>query len=243
MGLEYRGSRVSEDQDIIRLLDARAAATQVTDPAHSQSLIDSRIAGLADKTYVDSAFQNYATQAEVDSAYANKALKTDIGSTLFALDANGQIPASQLPALTSRGAKWVAGGGITPRLDVGDGGLLSTSQQLSSVYVNGTSLMGGRPYHMLGFAQIEVKGNFSGSQPIVQIATNTGLGTSIADGYGIAGWMDYYHMSVLPGSANSTAWTGNRYMYLTCRSQYASSDFGSYYPTWGILLVPALFAS
>lgn len=240
MGLEYRGSRVSEDQDIIRLLDARATGEQVTDPAHSQSLINSRISGLADKTYVDSAFQNYANQADVDAAYANKALKTDIGSTLFALDQNGQIPPDQLPALTTRGAKWVSGPGINPRLNVGDGGTFSTSQQLSSVYINGTSLMGGRPYHMLGFAQVEVKGNFSGSQPIVSISTSTSLGTAISEGYGIPGWMDYYHVSVMPGASNTpTAWTGSRTMYLTCRSDYASSDFGNYFPSWGILLIPA----
>lgn len=240
MGLEYRGSRVSEDQDIIRLLDARATGAEVTDPAHAQALIDSRVSGLADKTYVDSAFSNRATQSQVEAAYANKAKYTDIGSTLFGLDGNGEIGIQHLPNLTSRGAKWVPGGAITQRLDVGDGGWLSTSQQLASVYVNGSSLMGGRPYHMMGFAQIEVKGNFPGSQPILQIATGTALGTSVADGYGIAGWMDYYHMTALPGSANSSTWTGNRTMYLTCRSQYASSDFGNYYSSWGILLIPTL---
>lgn len=238
MGLEYRGGRVSEDQDIIRLLDARATAERVTDSNDVDSAIASRVAGLTDKSYVDSAFSNRATHAEVDSAFANKATQSDIGQSLFTLDNNGKIPPSMLPSLTTRGARWVSGGPITERLNVGDGGWLSTSQQLSSVYVNGATLMGGRPYHMLGFAQIEVKGNFPGSQPIIQIATGTALGTSIADGYGIPGWMDYYHVTVLPGSGSTSTWTGNRYMYLTCRSMYETSDFMPYYPSWGILLVP-----
>ena len=240
MGLEYRGSRVSEDQDIIRLLDARATADQVTDLSHADSIISSRIGHLASKAYVDSAFSGYATSADVDAAYANKVPYSEIGSSIFALNSEGQIPSSQLPTLTTRGAKWVSGGGITPRENVGDGGWLNTSQQLSSVYVNGTSLMGGRPYHMLGFAQVEVKGSSSASQPIVSISTSTSLGTAISEGYGIPGWMDYYHVSVMPGASNTpSVWTGSRYMYLTCRSDYAPSNFGNYYPSWGILLLPA----
>ena len=240
MGLEYRGSRVSEDQDIIRLLDARATAERVTDSSDVDSAIASRVAGLTDKSYVDSAFSNRATPADVDAAYAGKAPYSEIGNSIFALNSLGQIPPDQLPALTTRGAKWVPGGGITPRENVGDGGWLNTSSQLSSVYVNGSSLMGGRPYHMLGFAQIEVQGKTSASQPIVSISTSTALGTAISEGYGIPGWMDYYHVSVMPGASNTpTAWTGNRYMYLTCRSDYAPSNFGNYFPSWGILLIPA----
>lgn len=240
MGLEHRGNRFTEDEDIIRLLDARTAAEGIPSASDAAQLIESRTSDFASKSYVDSAFSGYATSADVNAAYANKVPYSEIGSSIFALNSEGQIPPSQLPALTTRGAKWVSGPGLTPRDNVGDGGIFSTSVQLSSVYVNGTSLMGGRPYHMLGFAQVEVKGNFSASQPIISISTGTTLGTAISEGYGIPGWMDFYHVSVMPGASNTpTAWTGNRYMYLTCRSGYASSNFSNYYPSWGILLIPA----
>lgn len=240
MGLEHRGNRFTEDEDIIRLLDARTAAEGIPSASDAAQLIESRTSDFASKSYVDSAFSGYATSADVNAAYANKVPYSEIGSSIFALNSEGQIPPNQLPALTTRGAKWVSGPGITPRENVGDGGWLNTSQQLSSVYINGTSLMGGRPYHMLGFAQVEVQGKTSASQPIVSISTSTALGTAISEGYGIPGWMDYYHVSVMPGASNTpTAWTGNRYMYLTCRSDHAPSNFGNYFPSWGILLIPA----
>lgn len=239
MGLEYRGSRVSDSQDIIRLLDARAAAEQVTDPSDADSIIESRVAGLASKSYVDSAFTNRATLADVDAAYADKAPKSDIGQSIFALNEDGEIPGSMLPTLTTRGAVWVPGGSISPKAPVGDGGWLNNHEMLASVYINGSSLMGGRPYHMLGFGQIEAKGNFVGSQPYIKIGTSSIGGTPIGEGYGIVSWMDYYHITVLPTTNTTTPWTGNRYMYLTCRSLTQSSDFTAHSPSWGILLVPA----
>lgn len=240
MGLEYRGSRVSEDQDIIRLLDARAKAEQVTDPSDAQAIIDSRVSGLASKGYVDSAFEPYATQADVNAAYANKANYSDIGDTIFGLDGDGKIGVDQLPELSSRGARWVPGGSVTERLNIGDGGLFATTTQLSSVYVNGSSLMGGRPYSMMGFAQIEVKGNYDASRPAVGISRHLFATDYIAIGYGIPGWKSYYHLNVLPATNSKQIYTGNVTMYLTCRSTGASSDFMAFYPEWGILLIPVL---
>lgn len=241
MGLEYRGSRVSHNQDIIRLLDARAKVNDITTPADSEAVVSSGVSGLANKSYVDSVFSNYATQADVDSAFSNKLQSSALGSSLLQLDSNGLIPPSALPELSTRGAKWVAGGSVTTQMDIGSGGLFGNTVQLSSVYVNGASLMGNRPYWVMGFAQIECKGNFGNSNPVVYISTSaTAWGNEIATGHGIPGWIDYYHITVIPtADASLTTFTGNRTFYLTCKSfNDASSDFTNYLPSWGLLLVP-----
>ena len=243
MGMEYRGSRVSESQDIIRLLDARAKATEITDPADAQTVVDQEIAPLADKSYVDSVFENYATQTDVDNAFTGKLQSTALGSSMLALDSNGKIPVSTLPTMTQRGAKWIAGGGLTPRLDIGSGGLFGSTVQLSSVTVNGSTLMGNRPYTVLGFAQVECKGNFGDSNPVVYISTSaTAWGNEVATGHGIPGWIDYYHITVLPTANVSQlpVFTGNRTFYLTCKSFGTSSDFTNFYPSWGLLAIPVM---
>lgn len=238
MGLEYRGSRVSDSKDIIRLLDAKAKVAEITSPDDAQAVVNNRVAPLASKSYVDSAFANYATQADVDTAFAGKVLTSALGKSLLQLDSNGKIPASTLPELTTRGAKWVPGGAITPRLDITTGSFGATLQ-LSSVTVSGTSLMGGRPYYVMGFAQIECKGNFGDSNPVIYIGTSLTPAGAVATGHGIPGWIDYYHITAIPTSTSSASiYTGNRTFYLSCKSFGTSSDFTSFYPTWGLLVVP-----
>lgn len=250
MGLEYRGSRVSEDQDIIRLLDARAKASQVTNPDDAQELVNSSISDLASKSYVDSAFNNYATQADVDAAYANKAQASILGESLLQLDDTRRIAPSALPNLTTRGARWVNGGAINDRdnrlMNIDDGGWLNTAVSMASLTVTGSS-MGNRPYYVLGFGQIEVKGNHPGAIPQVYISTNAalGFGNYIAIGQGMPSWLDYYHLSITPASRHSNAtstFTGNTTFYLSCRGensiQGATSDFGAYMGHWGVLAIP-----
>lgn len=239
MGLEYRGSRVSEDQDIIRLLDARATAQQVTSSADAQAVIDSGITGLANKSYVDSAFGNFATQADLDVAYNDRLPKTALGTTVAQLNSSGKIPPSLLPTMTTRGAVWCPGGVVNQKLDYGGDDTYWTTS-LSSVWIN-AAWVGNRPYYAMGFAQIEVKGNFGNSNPVIYISqSSTSPIQSIATGHGIPGWIDYYHLTAVPTTADASAqtFTGSRYFYLTANSFGASSDFTSYYPSWGVLLIP-----
>ena len=239
MGLRYRGARVSQEQDIIRLLDARAKAQEATSAAQAQSVIDAGITGLASKAYVDSAFTNYATQADVDAAYVDRAPKTALGTSALQLfSPSGRIPFDALPTLSTRGAVWVRGGAITPRLDIGD----VNPVQLGSLTVSG-SAMGNRPFQVWPWAQIECKGNFGNSNPVIYFSDSSTSSTrSIGTGHGIPGWLDYYHLSLIPttGDSSPQVFTGSKVFYLTCKSFGTSSDFTNYYPEWGCLAIPII---
>lgn len=242
MGLEHRGNRFSEDQDIIRLLDAKATAAEVPDASDASGLISSRTSQFANKSYVDSMFDSYATQSDVDAAYANKAQSSILGSSLLQLNEDRRIPPSSLPNMSTRGARWFNGGNITTRMDIGSGGWLNTAVQMASLTVSGSS-MGNRPYHVLGFGQIETKSNFGDSNPQVYISPNAGFayGQHIAVGHGIPGWLDWYHVTIVPATDNSGAtsnFTGNTTFYLACRSHGTSSDFTDFMGRWGVLAIP-----
>lgn len=248
MGLEHRGNRFSQDEDIIRLLDARAAAEDIPSASDAYQLIQDHTSGFASKNYVDSAFSNYATQAEVDAAYANKVPASELGSTLLQLDDDGVVPAELLPTLSTRGARWIDCGDITIAdpgfIQVFDGGTYQTTTVLDQYQVTG-SLMGNRPYHVLGFAQIEIKGNYWNSNPILYISTVSSAGeqTNIAIGHGMPGHTDWYHITAVPAASSNTAttnFTGNKWFYLTARSQTASSDFSQFMARWGLLCIPTL---
>lgn len=234
MGLEYRGKRVSEPEDILRLLDVRATAGQVTSSSDAQSVINSGISGLADKSYVDSSFSNYATQAKVDSSYSDRLLLSTLGQSVLQLDSGGKIPPDTLPNMSTRGAVWVPGGTVSTQMDI------TNNTNMSSLSVYG-SWMGGRPYHALGFGQIECKGNFSNSNPVLYISGFSASSTSsIGTGHGIPGWLDWYHITIVPTTSDASPQTfsGSTTFYLNCRSFGASSDFTNFYPTWGVLLIP-----
>lgn len=234
MGLEYRGSRVSEPQDIIRLLDARATAGQVTSSSDAQSVINSGISGLANKSYVDSSFSNYATQSQVDSAYSDRLLLSTLGQSVLQLDSEGKIPPSTLPNMSTRGAVWISGLTGATQMDI------TGTTNMGSLTIYG-SWMGNRPYHALGFGQIECKGNFGNSNPVLYISGfSASSSSSIGTGHGIPGWLDYYHLTIVPTTSDSYSQTfsGNKTFYLNCRSFGGSSDFTNFYSSWGVLLIP-----
>ena len=247
MGLEHRGNRFSQDEDIIRLLDARTAAEDIPSASDAAQLIESRTSDFASKSYVDSTFSNYATQAEVDAAYANKVPASALGSTLLKLDDDGLVPADLLPTLSTRGARWIDCGTFSIAdpgfIEVSDGGFFNTSTILDQYQVSG-SLMGNRPYHVLGFAQVEIKGNFCNSNPILYITTNVaGEANNIAIGHGMPGHTDWYHITATPAASSNkstTNFTGSNWFYLTARSQTATSDFSQFMARWGLLCIPTL---
>ena len=247
MGLEHRGNRFSQDEDIIRLLDARAAADDVPSASDAAQLIQDRTSDLASKNYVDSAFSNYATQADVDAAYANKVPASELGSTLLKLDDDGLVPAELLPTLSTRGARWIDCGTISIAdpgfIEVDDGGFFNTATILGQQQVSG-SLMGNRPYHVLGFAQVEIKGNFWNSNPILYISNNVAAEASnIAIGHGMPGHTDWYHITATPAASSNnstTNYTGSNWFYLAARSQTATSDFSEFMARWGLLCIPTL---
>lgn len=252
MGLEHRGSRFTEDQDIIRLLDAKARNEEVTDSSDAGDLIRWNTSDFATKNYVDSAFDSFATQADVDAAYANKAPASALGSSLLQLNDDREIDPSYLPSQSTRGARWFNGGAIRVPgripgerefFEVGDGGWLNSSTGIASLTITGSS-MGNRPYYILGYGQVEVKGNFSGSLPQLFITTSSSslaLGSHIAAGHGIPSWLSHYHVSIIPTSRNNsstTTLTGNTYLNLACRSEGATSDVTEFMGRWGALAIP-----
>ena len=246
MGLEHKGSRFTEDEDIIRLLEAKVAAGEVPGEEFVDGLLGERTAGLASKGYVDSAFSPYASHADVDSAYANKAQSSALGTSLLQLDDTGRIYPSQLPSLLTRGARWYrgpSGSSITNRNNVDDGGWLNSSLSMSSLTVNG-SAMGNRPYYVLGYGQIEVQGQSSDAIPHLYISTSASLANSqyISYGMGIPNWGDYHHVSIVPAGRNrhsTETFTGNTTFYLSCRSDRGTSNFSNYLGEWGVLAIPA----
>lgn len=246
MGLEHRGSRFSQDEDIIRLLDAKAAADDIPSASDAAQLIQDHTSDFASKNYVDSTFSNYATQAEVNAAYTNKVPASALGSTLLQLDSEGLVPAELLPTLSTRGARWIDCGTISVSggfREVSDGGTFQTATTLGQQQVSG-SLMGNRPYHVLGFAQVEIKGNFWNSNPILYISTSTSAEvTNISIGHGMPGHTDWYHLTATPAASSNkstTNFTGSNWFYLTARSQTASSDFSEFMARWGLLCIPTL---
>lgn len=244
MGLEHRGNRFTEDEDIIRLLDAKEAAEGVPDASYASGIISSRVSQFANRSYVDSVFDGYATQADVDSAYSTKLPKSALGSSLLQVGEDGRFSPSQLPSVTTRGAQWVDCGTFNvmgETVEVDTGGWLNSSTTLANRTVYG-SWMGNRPYHVLGFAQAEVKHLYTNSNPILYIATSTLSGaTNISVGHGIPGHMDYYHITAVPASSSNTSttnFTGNNTFYLTARDYTSNSTFGRFMGCWGLLLIP-----
>lgn len=103
MGLEHKGSRFSEDQDIIRLLEAKSKAAEITDEEDARNIVRGRTSEFATKSYVDSTFDSFATQEDVDNTYSGKAPASALGSSLLQLDDTGRIDPSQLPSLRHQG--------------------------------------------------------------------------------------------------------------------------------------------
>lgn len=237
MGLEYRGSRVSEDQDIIRLLDARQKAGEAISLNDAKDIINPMIGSLATKSYVNSAFSSYATQADVDAAYNDRVLRSSLGSVLLQLDEEGEIPPSLLPNMSTDGAVWVSSTTSGKHMDISG---TYPIQLTSPLWVN-ASWVGNNPYHAMGFGQIEVKGNFYNSNPAVYISESSSSAfRSIGTGHGIPGWLDYYHVHISPTYSDtwSTTFNGGRYFYLTGKSFGGSTDFMPFSPRWGVLAIP-----
>lgn len=245
MGLEHRGNRFSQDEDIIRLLDAKSKAAEITDEEDARNIIRQRTSEFATKSYVDSTFGSFATQEDVDNTYSGKAPASALGSSLLQLDDTGRIDPSQLPSLSTRGARWFrgpSGSSITNRSNVDTGGWLNNSLSMSSLVVNG-SAMGNRPYYVLGYGQIEVQGQSSDAIPHLYISTSASLanGQYISLGVGIPSWGDFYHVSIVPAGRNShstSTFTGNTTFFLACRSDRGTSNFSNYLGEWGVLAIP-----
>ena len=243
MGLELKGSRFSEDQDIIRLLEAKSKAAEITDEGDASGLIEERTSGFATKNYVDSVFDSFATQEDVDNTYSGKAPASALGSSLLQLNDDREIDPSYLPSQSTRGARWFNGGSITTRMDIGDGGWMNNATSMATLTIPHSS-MGNRPYYLLCYGQVEVKGNFAGSLPQLFISGVTAAGALngyLAVGHGIPSWLSHYHVSIIPASRNDNSarsFNTNIYLTLSCRSEGASSDFTDYMGRWGALAIP-----
>lgn len=245
MGLEHRGNRFSQDEDIIRLLDAKSKAAEITDEEDARNIVRQRTSDFATKSYVDSTFDSFATQEDVDNTYSGKAPASALGSSLLQLDDTGRIDPSQLPSLSTRGARWFkgpSGSSITSRNNIGDGGFFNSTEMMSSLVVNG-SAMGNRPYYALGYGQIEVQGQSSDAIPHLYISTSAGLANAqyLSIGVGIPNWGDFYHVSIVPAGRTShsgNTFTGNTSFFLSCRSDRGTSNFSNYLGEWGVLAIP-----